>query len=90
MAKRSSPDPAQQRKGFRRRKAKAHAKVQAQQQAAVRRVEGLPVTHPHAAGVDIGSRSHWVCVGADETAHVREFPAHTNGLHALVAFLHEH
>jgi transposase len=91
MAKRtSSPsDQAQQRKGFRRRKAKAHAKAQAQQEAETRRVEGLPVTHTHAAGVDIGSWSHWVCVGADETVHVREFPAHTEGLHALVAFLHE-
>jgi len=26
-------------------------------------MEALPVQHPHAAGIDIGSRSHWVCVG---------------------------
>ena len=26
-------------------------------------VEALAVHHPHAAGIDIGSRSHWVCVG---------------------------
>jgi transposase len=92
MAKRTPPpsDPAAQHKSYRRHKAKAHAKVQARQDAEVRRVEGLPVTQAHAAGVDIGSWSHWVCVGADEAAHVREFPAHTDGLHALVAFLHEH
>jgi hypothetical protein len=41
------------------------------------------VQHPHAAGIDIGSRSHWVCVGfvtdADSRS-IREFPAHTDGL----------
>ena len=36
----------------------------------------LPVHHPHAAGIDVGDRSHWACVeaapgGADT---VREFP----------------
>jgi transposase len=48
------------------------------------------VTNLHAAGVDIGSWSHWVCVGTEDAAKVREFPAHTDGLHALLAFLHEH
>ena len=92
MAKRRSAplDQAQQRKRFRRRKAKVHAKAQAQQAAEARRLEGLPVMNSHAAGVDIGSWSHWVCVGADDAAHLREFPAHTEGLHALVALLHEH
>jgi transposase len=87
----SSPaDQAQQRKGYRRRKTKAQAKAQAVQDAAARRLEGLPVTNAHAAGVDVGSWSHWVCVGADPAAHVREFPAHTDGLHELMAYLHEH
>jgi transposase len=45
------------------------------------------VTQSHAAGVDIGSWSHWVCVGTDEATQVGEFPAHTDGLHALLAFL---
>jgi transposase len=51
------------------------------------------VQHPHAAGIDIGSRSHWVCVGfATEAASclIREFPAHTAGLKAIAAFLREH
>jgi transposase len=91
MAKRtSSADAAQQRKRFRQRKTNARANLQARQEAETRRVEGLPVTTPHAAGVDIGSWSHWVCVGADEATQIREFPAHTDGLHSLVAFLHEH
>jgi hypothetical protein len=41
------------------------------------------VHHPHAAGIDIGSRSHWVCVGFTTDAAsclIREFPAHTDGL----------
>ncbi len=49
--------------------------------------------HPHAAGIDIGSRSHWVCVGfATEAASclIREFPAHTAGLKAIAAFLRGH
>ena len=46
-----------------------------------------------AAGIDIGSRSHWVCVGFTTEADsglIQEFPAHTAGLKAIVAFLREH
>jgi transposase len=49
---------------------------------------GLPVIERHAAGIDIGSRSHWVCVGPQ--AEPREFPAHTEGLHEVVAWLRQH
>jgi hypothetical protein len=34
------------------------------------------VQHPHAAGIDVGSRSHWVCVGFTTEANsglIREF-----------------
>jgi transposase len=48
---------------------------------------GLPLIHRHAAGIDVGSFSHWVCVGAD--VEPREFPGHTDGLKALIAWLHE-
>jgi transposase len=51
-------------------------------------VTALPRTQPHAAGIDVGDRSHWACVGAAD-ADVREFPAHTAGLRALVAWLRE-
>src|SRR5215468_1100171 len=75
------------------RKPRAKLKSEARQQSAAARVEALPVQHPHAAGIDSGSRSHWVCAGfATEAASclIREFPAHTAGLKAIAAFLREH
>jgi transposase len=48
----------------------------------------LPVQNPHAAGIDVGDVSHWVCVG-NNPEHIREFPAHTRGLRALIAWLRE-
>jgi hypothetical protein len=93
----SSPpggDPAQaQRQAHNRRKTRARAKSETLRQKEAAQVEALPVQHPHAAGIDIGSRSHWVCVGfATDAASclIREFPAHTDGLQAIAAFLHEH
>jgi transposase len=84
------PDPAQ---AHRRRKTRAKVKSEALRQREAAQVEALPVQHPHAAGIDIGSRSHWVCVGfATEAGSclIREFPAHTAGLKAIAAFLREH
>lgn len=53
------------------------------------RIAALPVRHQHAAGIDAGDASHWVCVDAapDSADTVREFPAHTAGLRQLVAWL---
>jgi transposase len=82
-----------QRQAYRRRKARAKAQSEARRQEEAARVEALPVQHPHAAGIDIGSRSHWVCVGFTTDAAsclIREFPAHTDGLKAIAAFLREH
>jgi transposase len=88
------PDQAQaHRRAYSRRKARAKVKSEALRQQEAAQVEALPVQHPHAAGIDIGSRSHWVCVGfSSEVASclIREFPAHTAGLKAIVAFLREH
>lgn len=81
------------RQAYRRRKARAKAQSEARRQEEVGRVEALPVQHPHAAGIDIGSRSHWVCVGFTTDAAsclIREFPAHTAGLRAIAAFPREH
>jgi len=96
----SSPPPGAQqaqaqahRQAHNRRKTRAKAKSEALHQREVARVEALPVQHLHAAGIDIGSRSHWVCVGfASEAGSclIQEFPAHTAGLKAIVAFLREH
>jgi transposase len=56
-------------------------------------VSSFTVTHPGAAGIDIGSRSHWVCVGystdADDHSLIREFSAYTEGLRAVAAWLKE-
>jgi transposase len=82
-----------QRHAYRRRKARAKAQSEARRQEEAGRVEALPVQHSHAAGIDIGSRSHWVCVGFTTDAAsclIREFPAHTAGLQAIAAFLREH
>jgi hypothetical protein len=96
----SSPPPGPQqaqaqahRQAHNRRKTRAKAKSEALQQREVARVEALPVQHPHAAGIDIGSRSHWVYVGFATEARsclIQEFPAHTAGLQAIAAFLREH
>src|SRR5271169_2404483 len=80
-------------KAYRQRRAKAQAKAAAQGEQKRRRVEGLSVLNTHAAGIDIGSRSHWVCVGvsADQDAAViREFSAYTEGLHEIVAYLRQY
>src|SRR6476646_6682469 len=76
-----------------RRKTRAKVKSEALRQREAAQVEALPVQHPHAAGIDIGSRSHWVCVGFTTEAasrSIREFPAHTDGPKAIAAFLREH
>jgi transposase len=75
------------------RQTKAHpappAAAMRREAEAAARLAGLPVRHDHAAGIDVGDASHWVCVeaapGGGDT--VREFPAHTPGLRDLVAWL---
>ena len=82
-----------QRQAYTRRKTRAQAKSEALRQQEAAQLDALPVQHPHAAGIDVGSRSHWVCVGFTSEANsglIQEFPAHTDGLKALAAFLHEH
>jgi len=65
MATRASraSQQAAQRKAYQRRKARGQARAARAQEVEADRVAGLPVTQAHAAGIDIGSRSHWVCVG---------------------------
>ena len=47
----------------------------------------LAVQNPHAAGIDVHSDKHTVCVGPGV---VREFGAYTADLHAIVAYLRAH
>ena len=66
------------RQAYHRRKTRAKVKREALRQKEAAQVEALPLQHPHAAGIDIGSRSHWVCVGFTTDAAsclIREFPA---------------
>jgi transposase len=94
----SSPPPGgkqaqAQRKAYKRRKTRAKAKSEVLHQHEAAHVQALPVLRPHAAGIDVGSRSHWVCVGFTAEADsglIEEFPAHTAGLKAIVSFLREH
>jgi hypothetical protein len=46
-----------------RRAAQREAEFRQQAEAAAQ-LESLPVTNRHAAGIDVGDRSHWVCVEA--------------------------
>ena len=47
----------------------------------------MPVINPNAAGIDAGSRSHFVCVAQD---NVKEFPSHTAGLHEICRHFKTH
>jgi transposase len=50
--------------------------------------EALTITHPNAAGIDIGSASHYVAVPADrDDEPVREFASFTEDLEALADWL---
>ncbi len=76
-----------------KRKARAHAKAEANRQDNIDRVNALPITNRCAAGIDVGKQSHWVCVGFTQDTDsdlLREFPAHTNGLQEVVAYLRQH
>jgi transposase len=44
------------------------------------------IVHPHAAGIDVGSRSHYVALGQDKK-QVKEFGVFTQDLHQLCRYL---
>lgn len=47
----------------------------------------MPVVNPHAAGIDIGSKSHMVCVSQDNIA---EYGVCTSDLHSICRHLQRH
>ena len=49
----------------------------------------LDVVNKNAAGIDIGSRSHWVAVGQDD-AHIKEFGVYNENLYELAEWLDRH
>ena len=73
------------------RRAARFAEETRRQATACAELAALPVHHTHAAGIDVGDATHWVCVEAtpDNNDTVREFPAHTPGLRQLVAWLRQ-
>ena len=70
-------------------RAEFHARREHEDIAEEAKMTAMPIHHEHAAGIDVGDASHWVCVGnhPDGTPNVREFPAHTAGLRRLVDWL---
>lgn len=80
----SSTDSPQAQRRARQRKARMQ-----QEAEAAAKLDAMPVAHAHAAGIDVGDRTHWVCVEKtpDGSDPIREFPAHTPGLRQLVAWL---
>jgi transposase len=76
-------------------KAQQQAEIDKQQAEAEPKMAQMPIIHEHAAGVDVGDRSHWVAVdktpdgSTDSKDTVREFPSHTPGLRRLVDWLRQ-
>lgn len=58
---------------------------------AIKPAAKMPVIHPHAAGIDVGSMEHYVCVASDAVAageaSVRSFGAFSGELDKLVEWL---
>jgi transposase len=54
--------------------------------------DSLPIRHRHAAGVDLGLRTHWVCAPPlpDGTPQVAEFDTYTDSLEAIADWLQQH
>jgi len=48
----------------------------------------MEIVNPHAGGIDIGSRSHWVSVGQKEK-DIKEFGVFNEDLHAIADWLEE-
>ncbi len=71
------------------RRAGRHAEQVRREAEECAKLASLPVKHEHAAGIDVGDASHWVCVEStpDSSDTAREFPAHTPGLRQRVAWL---
>lgn len=49
----------------------------------------LEVVNPYSAGIDVGSRSHWVAVGQD-SQDVKEFGVYTEDYNEMAKWLHQH
>ena len=58
------------------------------QKKAKNRIEMMEMMNPDAAGIDIGSEEHYVCVPADrDEQNVQKFSCFTSDLHRLADWL---
>ena len=55
----------------------------------MKKTEKMPIINPHAAGIDVGSKSHYVAIGQNE-AEVREFGVYTEDHQKMVEYLCSH
>ena len=73
------------------KRAKASRRSHRQAPGPIRPAASMPVVHPHAAGIDVGSVEHWVCVPEDSVPegqeNVRAFGGFTVDLDKLVEWL---
>lgn len=74
-----------------RAKASLSPRRRRDQKGPIRPAKSMPVINPHAAGVDVGSVEHWVCVPEDSVPegqdNVRRFGGFTADLDQLVEWL---
>lgn len=54
-----------------------------------KKLETMKIVNPHAAGIDIGSRSYYVAIGQGKD-QVKEFNVYSSGQNALINCLKEH
>lgn len=47
----------------------------------------FPIANENVAGIDIGSKEHYVCVGEDTNCDVRSFSSYTSSLYEMVKWL---
>jgi transposase len=55
-----------------------------------RKFENMAVINPFAAGVDVGSKSHYVAVGQDPQEDVREFGVYSRDHEMMISYLKSH
>ena len=54
------------------------------------KIESMPILRQHAAGIDVGSKSHYVAVGQDQQKDVAVFGVYSTDHQKLIGFLHDH
>jgi len=55
-----------------------------------RNFESMPIINPESAGIDVGSRSHFVAIGQDPEKDVSEFGVYSQDHQKMIDFLRNH